>query len=248
MAQTPPPPPPTPPQPPTSPQPGPPTPPQLTPTERVRLACQRRNETDYIFDYWTALGWTLLTFGVYGFYVFYQLIRRSRDHNARRLELLDAANAFAWEQAQAQGKTEELRPRFERVQQYLAPLRQLTTEFRDPLIWLLIYFVSSGIAAFIGFYLLDKDLIAHDSNEGGAEEELAQIFAALGHPLPHPDPGRVKGPHNIAGRIVATIFSLGIYFLWWYYNMFDDENSHFRVNWPWEDALAGAVQSMSAPT
>ena len=36
--------------------------------------------------YWTALGWTVLTLGIYSFYVFYQLVRRMRDHNARRVE------------------------------------------------------------------------------------------------------------------------------------------------------------------
>ena len=61
--------------------------------ERVRLAARRREETDYIFRYWSALGWTILTLGIYGLYVFYQLVRRMRDHNARRLELLDAAAA-----------------------------------------------------------------------------------------------------------------------------------------------------------
>src|SRR5512142_1632631 len=68
-----------------------PGPPQLPASERVRLAVQRRGESDYIFRYWSALGWTILTFGIYGLYVFYQLVRRMRDHNARRLELLDAA-------------------------------------------------------------------------------------------------------------------------------------------------------------
>ena len=72
-----------------------PGPPPPSAAERVRLAAQRRGESDYIFSYWSALGWTVLTFGIYGFYVFYQLVRRMRDHNARRLELLDAAAAVA---------------------------------------------------------------------------------------------------------------------------------------------------------
>ena len=45
-------------------------------SDRVRMAWQRRHETDYIFDFWTALGWTMLTCGFYGFYVLYQLVRR----------------------------------------------------------------------------------------------------------------------------------------------------------------------------
>ena len=53
--------------------------PQMPAAERVRLAARQRGESDYIFSYWTALGWTILTLGIYGFYVFYQLMRRMRD-------------------------------------------------------------------------------------------------------------------------------------------------------------------------
>ena len=88
--------------------------------------------SDYIFNFWTALGWTILTCGVYLIYVLYQLVRRSRDHNMRRLEMLDAATAFAWDKAQARGLAEELRPNFERIAPQLAILRNQTTQFRDP--------------------------------------------------------------------------------------------------------------------
>src|SRR4029077_10604918 len=49
--------------------------PQIAAAERVRLAARQRAESDYIFSYWSALGWTILTFGIYGYYVFYQLVR-----------------------------------------------------------------------------------------------------------------------------------------------------------------------------
>ena len=42
-----------------APWPGPP------PAERVRMAYQSRAGSDYIFEYWTALGWTVLTVGIY---------------------------------------------------------------------------------------------------------------------------------------------------------------------------------------
>jgi hypothetical protein len=78
--------------------------------------------------------------------------------------------------------------------------------------------------------------------EGGVETELAAIYTRLGQPVPQPDPARVKGPQNYAGRIVATIFSFGIYGLWWTYNLMTEPNEHFEINWAWEDALAQAVQ------
>src|SRR5512146_385359 len=112
-----------------------PGPPPSSAAVRVRLAAQRRGESDYIFSYWSALGWTILTLGIYGLYVFYQLVRRMRDHNARRLEMLDAATTAAWEQAGRQGLQQELTPAFQRVAGQLAVMRQMTGEFREPFIW-----------------------------------------------------------------------------------------------------------------
>jgi hypothetical protein len=70
----------------------------------------RRRETDYIFHYWSALSLAIRTFGIYGLYVFYQLVCRMRDHNAQRLELLDAATTVAKEQAGRQGLQQEMTP------------------------------------------------------------------------------------------------------------------------------------------
>jgi hypothetical protein len=227
--------------PPTGPYAGPPT---MPASERVRLAWQRRPETDYIFNYWTALGWTILTIGIYGFYVFYQLMRRMKDHNMRRLEFLDASITYAWEKAGERGLQQELSPSFERASSHMYVLRQMTTDFRDPGIWLVIAILARGIGEIIGFILLDQDLCKHDRAEVGVEYELSLIYTALGQPLPMPDQGRVKGQHSYVGRIVASIFTLGIYAFWWYYNMMDEPNRHFHTNWVQEDGLANAVQAL----
>jgi hypothetical protein len=221
-----------------------PGPPQMPASERVRLAAQRRGESDYIFSYWSALGWTILTFGIYGLYVFYQLVRRMRDHNARRLELLDAATTVAWEQAGRQGLQQELAPSFQRAAGHMAVLRQMTRDFRDPVIWLLLAIVA-GVAEIVAFVLLDQDLIKHDQAEAGVEYELSVIYGRLGQQLPAPDQGRVKRPDNYVGRILATIFSFGIYLFWWYYNQMQEPNKHFAINWTQEDELVKAVGPIS---
>ena len=222
-----------------------PAPPQLPAAERVRLAARQRDETDYIFHYWSALGWTILTFGIYGYYIFYQLIRRMRDHNARRLDLLDAATTVAWDQAGRQGLQQELAPSFERTAGHLAVLRRMTGDFREPVIWLLLAVVARGIAEVVGFILLDQDLIKHGHAEAGAGHELSVIYARLGQPVPPPDQGQVKRPDNYAGRILATIFTLGIYMFWWFYNQMDEPNKHFISTWAQEDALVNAVDALS---
>jgi Domain of unknown function (DUF4234) len=255
MTTTPPPPPPpaSPPPPPATPPPPqqpPVPPPSLTPVERFRMAYGARAQTDYYFEgMGMVIFLTIITCGIFGFYVFYQLMKRMRDHNRRRLDLLESATELAWQRASAHGVAEELRPNFERIAANVAVLRGLTTEFRDPGIWVVIaiisnaYFTSIGEA--IGYVFLDQDLIKHDQAEGAIEAELSAIFARLGQNVPPPDPSRQKGNQNYAGRIVATIFTCSIYALWWEYNAMDDVNKHFLWNWPWEDALAGAVNAMA---
>jgi hypothetical protein len=225
-------------------QPPPPYLPVPPPAERFYRAWQARTNTDYIFSFWTALGWTLLTLGIYGFYVFYQLVRRMREHNARRLELLDAALGFGWEEAGRRGLQEELVPSFQRAAAHLAVLKKMTGDFREPVIWLVLSVLANAIVHVIAFILLDEDLVKHDGAEVGVEYELALIYGRLGHVLAYPDAGRVKRQHNYVGRIVVAIISFGIYFLWWYHDMMVEPNRHFYANWSQEDALAAAITAI----
>jgi hypothetical protein len=218
--------------------------PALAPADRARAAVQDRARTDYIFDFWTALGWSLLTFGVYGYYVFYQLVRRMRDHNARRLELLDAALSLAWEEAGRRRLQAELTPSFQRASAHLAVLRKMTSDFRDPAIWLVLSLLAGGIVQIVAFVLLDQDLVKHGRAEAGADQEVAAIYQRLGASLGPPGGSWAKDQHNYLGRIVATFFSFGLYSLWWYHDMMKEPNLHFQSNWAGEDALLSALQGL----
>lgn len=220
--------------------------PAVQPIDRVRMAAARRQETDYIFNYWSALGWTLLSLGFFGYYVFYQLVRRMGDHNRRRHELFDAALTLGWDEAGRRGLADELRPSFERAATHMAVLQGLQGEFRDPAIWTVLAFVARGIAELIAFILLDGDLVKHDRSEVGVEYELSLIYGRLGQPVPPPDQNRVKQPDNYVGRVFATVGSFGFYGFWWYYNQMDVVNRHFEANWFQEDILVAAAEAVVA--
>jgi hypothetical protein len=215
----------------------------------VRLAWQRRAETDYRFQNpWTNVLLMVVTCGIFGYYIFYQLVKRDRDHNRRRLDLLDSATTFAWNESYRRGLGDELRPAFERIAVHLDVLRRQSAEFRDPGIWLLLSIIGGWITHIVGFVLFDGDLITHDRAEGAVEAELAAIYAQLGQPLPVPDPSRVKAPDQYAWRIVVTIVTCGFYILWWFVDQQREGDEHYAINWPWEDHLAQAVQSLQAQT
>ena len=79
------------------------------------------------------------------------------------------------------------------------------------------------------------------------EYELSLIFGRFDQNVPMPDQARVKGENNYVGRIVATVFSLGIYLFWWYYNQMNDPNRHFESNWLQEDAMVSAIRALREP-
>ncbi len=227
-------------------------PPTVSPAAQVRAAYARRAQTDY---YFTGPGLnvflTIITCGIFGFFLFYQLMRRDRDHNQRRLDLLDGANAFAWEQANQRGLADELRPAFERIAASLEILRGLTRDFRDPTIWLVIDIVAggarvvgAGVAQIVGFILIDQDLDTHDRAEGAIEADLCAIYARLGVALPNPDPSRVKGRQNYVARVIVSILTCGIYVFWWIHDMQVDGNRHLEANSPFDDAVVGAVAAL----
>ena len=219
----------------------------VSPVEQVRRAYTARSESDYVFtNPGVDIFLTVITCGIYGFYVLYQLMRRMRDHTRRRLDLFEGATNFAWERATQQGIADELRPAFDRVQSQLAVLRAMTTDFRDPTIWLVIAIISGGIGTVIGYILLDGDLIKHDRTTGAVEAELTEIYQRLGVTLPTPDPSRVKDPHNYVARIIVLFVTCGLYTYWWQYDMMTEGNRLLEDDWPWEDALAGTVQQLAA--
>jgi hypothetical protein len=212
-------------------------PPPPPPADRVRWAWQRRPETDYRLDFWTSFGWTLLTCGLYGFYIQYQLVRRMRDHNLRRLEFLDAANTLAWQRAVDAGRAEELNPRFVSIAGHLEVLRRMTTDFRDPVVWIVIVILASSVGQIILYWLLDADLVKHSTAEAAVEGQLAAIFTTLGYDLTRLPPAHPKPPHQYGLRIVALLATCGLYGLWWLYDLMVEGNRHFDRDWVWEDGF-----------
>lgn len=225
----------------TGPWPPVPGPALLPPGQRLRQAVTARNQTDYQFEFWSALGWTLLTCGVFGFYVTYQLFRRSAEHNRRRIEVLDSVNALAWERAVAAGRSEELTPWFRSVSTQIDVLRRVATEFRDPALWTVITAVTGTIGSVLSFVFLDQDLVAHEAAERAAEDQLASLLASLGTPVVLPPAPPPKGPHNIGGRVAALLGSCGLYGLWWLNDVMVQGNDNFQYDWVREDAFLGAL-------
>lgn len=218
----------------------------LPASDRLRVAWQRRHETDYVFSFPTALAWTVVTAGVYGLNVLYQLLRRAHEHNRRRLALIEAATAFTWEQARTHGLSDELRPNFQAIADQTRALNELTYEFRDPALWVALSVATLGIAQFFAWRAIDRDLVKHEAAERAIEHELAYVYARLGWEIAPMEHAAPKPLHNVTGRVIATVLTGGIYAIWWVRDLMVEGNAHLRENWQFEDGLARASRSLMA--
>ena len=214
--------------------------------ERLRAAWQQRHATDYVFSFASAFAWTVVTAGGYGLFVLYQLLRRSSEHNRRRLDLFEAATAFTWEQARTQGLSDELRPNFQAIADHTRALNELTDEFRDPPLWVALSVVTLGIAQLFAWSAIDRDLVKHETAERAIERELASVYARLGWEIAPAEVGAPKHRHNVTGRVIATVLTGGLYAIWWVRDLMVEGNAHLRENWQFEDALARASRSLMA--
>src|SRR2546425_3078913 len=81
---------------------------QLTYDQFVLAEVRRRQDTDYRFSFWTYLGWTIITFGIYSAYGTYRLVLRRSEHAQRRL----AFQSYLWHalnaKAESGGRREEI--------------------------------------------------------------------------------------------------------------------------------------------
>ena len=213
--------------------------------DRIRIAWQQRAESDYIFDFWTALGWTILTLR------FLRLLRHRTNSCAARAITTSAASRCSTprprsrgSRREAQGVADELQPNFDRIAAELDVLRQQAARVPRPGRLDAALRSSRGIVHIIVFILLDGDLVDHDRAEGAIEHELSAIYARLGAPVPAPDPARLKEKHNYVGRIVATLAHVR-HLRALVAVRRDDRGAtvHFEHNWRWEDALARRCSS-----
>lgn len=214
--------------------------PARTPSEQIEWAIRERSSAHHVIQVRAAIGWTVVTFGLYAFYLFYELMRRARDHNRRRVALLTAGLELAQQRALQAGAQADVGPALERAGAEVRALRALDTDYRDPQLWLLFSFLGNGLVWLVEAILLDHDLIRHARHERAAEAELAHAFTQLGLPVPVPA-AAAKQPHDYVGRILALIATLGLYSLWWAADLTREGNEHVRQDEAWEDALAAAV-------
>ena len=206
--------------------------------EQLALAeVQRRDTTDYRFSYWSYLGWTILTFGIYSIYATYKLVERRHTHAQRRL----AFQSYMWHalnaRAEAAGKKEEVAEGLDnlsRIYQQMEAFERRNK--REPVLWMILRMVVSVVGAYINHFL-NKDLRFYEEWESSYAANAEWVMTRLGYPVQLPQRRTPIRDRSTGLYVLLTIVTLGIFSMYWRYTVMVDGNGHFDDDALTEDAL-----------
>jgi len=182
---------------------------------------QFRKETDRImwFSMWAVLS--VASFGVAWFLMIYYLIKRRNAHFLRQQKLeeliLDKINS----------------PRRKKTKTDSSKQKKLLLS-RNSLGFTLLTILI--VPAFYVFYFLKNDLQKHEEHEHDFLSEVITLTKEA--EVPFNIQSFVPSPRiSMKKYIVLSVVTCGLAGVYWLYNIFNDYNSHFKMQWLIEDEL-----------
>lgn len=182
---------------------------------------QFRKETDRImwFSMWVVLA--IASFGVAWFLMIYYLIKRRNAHFLRQQKLeeliLDKINS----------------PRRKKTKTDSSKQKKLLLSRNSLGLTLLTILI---VPAFYVFYFLKNDLQKHEEHEHYFLSEVITLTKEA--EVPFNIQSFVPSPRiSMKKYIVLSVVTCGLAGVYWLYNIFNDYNSHFKMQWLIEDEL-----------
>lgn len=220
----------------------------VTYDQMLAAEASRRDATDYRFNYWTYLGWTIVTVGLYSHYATYKVVQRRHEHAQRRI----AFQAYFWHvlsgRAEAAGRRDQVAEGMDNLARAHAQMESFErANRREPALWTILRFVLGLVGAYINHFL-NRDLRFYDEWESAWAANAVWVLGRLGSPVTVPQ-RRQPVPDRPTGLyVVLSIVTLGIFAAYWRYAVMVDGNSHFDDDASIEDALlAGLGVASPAP-
>jgi hypothetical protein len=224
---------------------------QLSYEQFVVAEVRRRDETDYRFSYGTYLLWTIVTFGVFGYYGTYKLVERRSQHAQRRLAFMSylwhALNARAEAAGQKEAVAEGL-DNLSRIYQQMDAFERANK--REPVLWMLLRIVFAIIGGYINHFL-NKDLLFYEEWESSFAANAEWVMQRLGYAVAIPQRSTPIRNRSTGLYVFLTIITFGLFSLFWRYTVMADGNGHFDDDAAMEDAILramGIMPSSAAPS
>jgi len=190
---------------------------------------ESRKETDRLmwFSMWAVLS--VASFGIAWFPLIYYLIKRRNAHFSRQ-EKLESLILSKLRKAESAEKS---------------PLDSSETKIqessRNAKAWTLVTLLI--VPAFYVFYFLKSDLRKHEEHE---HDFLVEVIALA------TDSGVTLNIHGFTATpsfpldkyLVLSVVTFGLAAAYWLYRIFNDYNSHFKMQWKNEDELLSFLKAI----
>jgi hypothetical protein len=190
---------------------------------------ESRKETDKImwFSMWAVLS--VASFGIAWFPMIYYLIKRRNAHFARQEKLEELILSKLKKTVNPEKSPSD------------SSQTKIQGSSRNAEAWTLSTILI--IPAFYIFYFLKSDLRKHEEHE---HDFLVEVMAlAKDSDVPLNIHGFSATPSFPLGKYLAlSVVTFGLAAAYWLYRIFNDYNSHFKMQWKNEDALLSFLKAI----
>lgn len=204
---------------------------------------RQRTETDWQTEFWPAFLLSIVTCGIYMFFILFKLMERREQHFERMVNLRTHLMDVLKEKAEAAGKTADLEEDMKQLEglDYDATNRDHKGD-KSPVMWLVLSIVASPVVYYV-YYFLNDDFRAHESNERQFMLKASEIMNKLNISENQIEPQLMVPERNFVTFLVLSIVTCGIYGIYWLYTIINDPNMHFDDHGVWEAQLLEQIQS-----
>jgi hypothetical protein len=199
--------------------------------QEIKKNLASRKETDRImwFSMWLILS--IASFGITWFPMIYYLIKRRNAHFSRQNKL-EALILSRLRKTKSAGKSANMKMK------NLAPPRNATA-------WTLLSLLI--VPSFYIFYFLKTDLQKHEEHEHDFLVETIALAKDSGVTLDIHGFTATKS-FALGWYLVLSIVTFGLAAAYWLYQIFNEYNNHFKMQWKIEDELLSFLKSIDKKT
>jgi len=180
-----------------------------------------------------------LGLALYSLFV-YLLLRRRNHHFARQVLLYEDVLRWARNLVTKDSTRVDAAPTLGRLERTLSEARVDETR-QDPVIWAVLTFLSSwflsyflfgtlltGLLTFYPYNFLMKNFYRHERREDEFLEQLTLLMPQQGVPFDFRKREFRIPNRNTALYLFLSLFTLGLFTIYWVYVLLKDPNKHFR--------------------
>jgi len=169
-------------------------------------------------------------------YLVYMLIKRRNEH-FKRHHLLeeDIVRVLSSSAGKKRAKIEDKLASIERSTREA----KLNEKENPAFLWAILCFFIPFVGLYVGYFLM-RDFYRHEKREDFYLEDLEKTVGPI-TALELPRRFRSTPDRNIVVYLVLSIFTMGLFGIYWLYTLVVDPNNHFDHQVKWEDELLSSL-------